>query len=199
MENSTCAIDLTVNPNQIPFFFKLLRKGILIHIETDLCAREFICDRLGVEPEYMDKQIQTIFLDGKLLDDRNAAVIKGGSTLAISAAMPGMVGATFRSGGFYATFRSPISHDGVPVTGQAHTKPVLLKCFNKISNDVGPMLLERGIWVTGQDFKDLVVDRMDDFQKGPALILLDHRSVDPGVLKQMKWKEKQIFLKVKAA
>ena len=49
-------------------------------------------------------------LDGKPVDDIGAALVQDGSTLALSAAMPGLVGATLRRGGAYSSFRSAITY-----------------------------------------------------------------------------------------
>ena len=198
MKNPACVkIRLAVKPKHIPFFYPLLRKGILIYTETGLCLRELVCERMGIQNDYLNTQVQTIFLDGKVLDDRHSAVIRGGSTLALSAAMPGMVGATFRSSGFYAPFRSPISYAGGPASVPDHKKPVLVKCFNKIANDHGPMLLAAGIYIYGEDLRDLVVSRLDDFHKGLGPVVMDDRTVDPAIPRQTDWDENQVFLQVR--
>jgi hypothetical protein len=55
-----------------------------------------LCDQFQVETDYLENRIKTIFLDGKPVDDEDKAVLKNGSTLALSAAMPGLVDSTFR-------------------------------------------------------------------------------------------------------
>ena len=50
-------------------------------------------------------------LTAKPLMMQKTTVIKKGATLALSAAMPGLVGATFRKSGYYSTLRKAISHE----------------------------------------------------------------------------------------
>ena len=65
---------------------------------------------LGLSPEYVDKRIQTLFLNGKAIDNPDTALLKEDSTLALSAAMPGLLGATLRKGSYYARMRNEISY-----------------------------------------------------------------------------------------
>ena len=106
---------------------------------------------------YLADRISTIFLNGKPLDDVASAVIKDGSTLALSAAMPGLVGATFRKAGCLAAFRGSITYtnrDDASVT--CHDGFVTMKLFNLLISEMGPLFLERGIWVNGQVLREFL-------------------------------------------
>jgi hypothetical protein len=70
-----------------------------------------------------------------------------GSTLTLSAAMPGLVGATLRRSSYYAAMRAEVSwHDLDPDGGQRGAAATLrVKLFNLIIPGVGPAILRRGI------------------------------------------------------
>ena len=103
-------IRLIVEAGLISRFLKLTERGFKLQIKTGLNIRELLCQHLSISEDYVDNRIQTIFLDGKPVDDVDTASLENGSRLALSAAMPGLVGITFRKGGFYAALRETISY-----------------------------------------------------------------------------------------
>lgn len=54
---------------------------------------------LGLPHFYVEERIQTLLLNGLAVDDPDTAVLESGARLALSAAMPGVLGATLRRGG----------------------------------------------------------------------------------------------------
>ena len=146
--------------------------------------------------EYVEREIQTVFLNGKPVDNVNAVVVEAGSILALSAAMPGMVGATMRSSGYYATFRKLISYDEAEGSKNESETPVIVKCFNKVAGDLGPGLLENGITIPGETFRDFLDVRFEGFQKDLEAITLDDKPVEPNDLRQVVWGGKTVLLRV---
>ncbi len=69
------------------------------------------------------------------MDNVDKAVVRDGSVLALSAAMPGLLGATMRKGGRYAAFRKDISQHG-DVCGICETPGrVTVKLFNMVARE----------------------------------------------------------------
>jgi len=97
---------LSFEPGRIFIFFQLLENGFIVKGMAGCSVNEFLRNPMLIGQDYIDKRIQTIFLDGKPVDDLNSAIIKDGSTISLSAAMPGLAGATMRRGGALATMRS---------------------------------------------------------------------------------------------
>jgi hypothetical protein len=103
-------------------------------------------------PAYLTDRINTIFLDGKPVDNVNTAIVNDGSTLALSAAMPGLVGATFRKAGCLASFRGSITYrEESADEGVLNNGHMTLKLFNLLLREMGPQVLERGLWMNGDD------------------------------------------------
>ena len=103
-------ISLAWNPARLSDFGHILQQGFKLRARLGTSIRQVLCDQFGVDHDYLDKRINTIFLDGKAVDDVDSSTIREGSVLALSAAMPGFVGAAFRKGGYYSAMRGAISH-----------------------------------------------------------------------------------------
>ncbi len=144
-------LDLTVVPAALPLFNPLLEKGVVVSARTGCSLRDFLCHQLGLADDYLDERIQTLFLDARPVDDVDKTMITDGSTLALSAAMPGLLGATMRKGGRYAPFRKSISRLD-PAGGTCETPGrVTVKLFNLVAREIGGRLLAMGVTVAGDD------------------------------------------------
>lgn len=134
-----------ISPDMLSCFFPLFQQGITLEAETGCSVKEFLCGQLGIDPAYLEERISTIFLNGKPIDDCDTAIVGDGAVLALSAAMPGLVGAMLRKGGFYTAMRSAITYktqntDSIRTRGR-----IRLKLFNSIMGQAGHLVLRRGI------------------------------------------------------
>lgn len=141
--------------NPIAAFFPLLQKGFYVDIATDN-LQKLLCRICDIEPGEVRHRIQTVFLNGKPVDDMETVVVQDGDCLALSAAMPGLVGATMRSGGVLAGFRHSISHRPRQTRSKGRSGILLIKLFNLLIKDIGPRLLRQGILVGPDDLRDLL-------------------------------------------
>jgi len=168
-------------------FSPLLQKGFLIRALSGTSIRAVLCDQLGVSSQYLDDRINTIFLDSKPVDDVDSAIIKEGSVLALSAAMPGFVGAAFRKGGYYALMRKNITHveESGPTTSREGF--FILKLYNFVAKELGPLFLKSGIWLRNNDVKELFQGRPDNFWSGWRRCTIDGSEVDLAYFLGMEW------------
>jgi hypothetical protein len=155
-------LSLIAEPKLFERFLQLLQKGVKVTARVGSTVLSFLCDDLGLSPEYVDKRIQTLFLNGKAIDKPDTAVLKEDSTLALSAAMPGVLGATLRKGGYYARMRNEISYQEQSPGVTVHEGIVLLKLFNLLPAEVGPAVLARGIWLKGEELNQFLKGLPDD-------------------------------------
>ncbi len=134
-------------------FYPLLEKGVVLSANTGCTLRDFLCGQLGLSDEYLDQRVQTLFLDARPVDDVDTAVVRDGSILALSTAMPGLLGASMRKGGRYAALRKDISQP-VDNCGICETSGrVTVKLFNMVAREVGNRLLAAGVEVAGSDLQ----------------------------------------------
>jgi hypothetical protein len=109
-----------------------LQRGVGIPQEAELTVRAFLLDVLGIDPGYVEEKLQTVFLDGRPVDDFDRALVRPGAILALSGAMPGLAGATLRRGGYYARLREGITHGGTEDVGKKGGEGmVVVKLFNR--------------------------------------------------------------------
>jgi hypothetical protein len=187
---------LSVKANLISRFLKLLERGFRLKIEASLSIRELLCHHLGISEEYVDNRIQTIFLDGRPVDNVDTAWIENGSKLALSAAMPGLVGATFRKGGFYASLRDTISYTKTENSVFKGAGEIILKLFNMVAKELGPELLAKGIRIDGNAFQNFVLRNSADLKTACASIHLNDVEIDAARLNKMKWEDQEVLLQV---
>ncbi|HYW79977.1 MAG TPA: hypothetical protein VE890_10400 [Thermoguttaceae bacterium] len=167
-------------------------------MQTGCSVRDLLCGELGIAPEYVDTRIQTIFLNSRTVDDPQSAIVTPGSTIALSAAMPGVAGAMFRKGSPYAPMRSRISHaDRADTKGAACESHVVLKLFNMVQRELGAVLLARGVQVSGRALADLFRGRSEAFRHGILTTHIDGTPVDPRVLIETDWSGRDVFLQIR--
>ncbi len=179
--NTIPRLDLTVDNNLLPRFFLLLQQGVMFKTRVGCSIQVFLREEIGAGQDTIDK-IQSIFLDGRPVDDLSAAKIKDGSVLALSAAMPGLVGATLRRGGAYSSFRNTITYHQDSANCVSGEGFVQIKLFNLLMDELGPDLLKKGVCVRFSVFMAFLAEQSPDFWQGCRLALLDGNDVGPQTL-----------------
>lgn len=127
----------------------LLQEGVLLDVPEGTSVYEVLTRELGLEPEFIEQRIQTIFLDSKPVDDLERAFVHDGAVIAVSAAMPGLVGAVMRRGGTLSSLREGISacqEEGPCASGNCKAQ-VRIKFFNLLLAEIGEELLQEGVLV----------------------------------------------------
>jgi hypothetical protein len=187
---------LIVEARLISRFLKFTERGFKLQVKTGLTIRELLCQHLGISEDYVDNRIQTIFLDGKPVDDVDTASLENGSRLALSAAMPGLVGITMRKGGFYASLRNTISYTKSENSIAKSAGEIILKLFNLVAKELGPELIAKGIRIEGNAFQNFVLRNSADLKTACTSIHLNDAEIDAAKLKEMKWEDQEMFLQV---
>jgi len=188
------SLELTLQSGLVSQFFPLLQRGVALKVQVGLSLRDFLREELRLSEEYIERRIQTVFLDGRPVDDLEGGAVADGASLALSAALPGLLGATLRRGGFYATLRSQITSRQNEESQAVQEGQVTLKLFNLIVRELGPSLLERGIGIGAQETEDFFRERPDDFWAGCRLALVDGRAVEPVRLLDRSWGAGRVYL-----
>jgi len=174
LENDPKAVlCLTVKEELIPTFYALLSQGFTVKVRVGCTMRELLQQQLGLSADYIEQRLQTIFLDGKAVDNIDTAVIRSGSTLALSAAMPGLAGATLRRGGAYASMRSQISHGKSTLSDHIEEGELVLKLFNLVARELGSMFLATGVWINGKRLQGFLQRAPDSFWDGCRAVELN--------------------------
>ena len=189
---------LTLKKNNLHHFFPLFQQGVIVKILTGWTIKDLLSLHLEIPAEYVENRIQTIFLDGKAVDNLREAKVRDGSILALSAAMPGLVGATLRRGGAFASLRRSITFsEGGQVIPQKEGR-IVIKLFNLLVPELGPRLLAKGIWLKGEDLNRFLGGLKKEFWEGCREVVKNSRNVEvPFELPDLKLeKEALVLLKV---
>jgi hypothetical protein len=149
-------LNLTLKPDQLNAFFPLLQKGVSVPATVGCTLRSLLCDQFAIPADYVTDRITTLFLDNSPVDDLDRTIIQDGSRVTLSAAMPGLVGATMRRGGFYAALRQGISHVTDKGAAADTCGEVRVKLFNLLLAEIGPLVLARGLLLEQAELAELL-------------------------------------------
>ena len=187
---------LTLKVQENSSFVGLLNAGFMIKFRSGESVQTLLCERVGLDKSYFDERIQTLFLNSKPVDNSATAAVRNGSTLALSAAMPGLVGATFRKGGKYRWMRDSISHPDDGDVGAGKTGWVTVKLFNLILKELGPFFLKAGVWLKGEAVQSFFVDRLPSLADDIQSVVFNGREIAPATLLELKSEEEPVFIKI---
>jgi hypothetical protein len=142
-------LELFPSERQIPRFRTLMQKGCFVRVQTGCSLSDLLCDQFQISPDYIRNEIKVIFLDNSPVDDLDAAIIKEGGVLALSAAMPGLVGAAMRRDGL-SWMRASISYQENESEHGKQDGIVNMKLFNQVMADLGESFLKRGVYINSR-------------------------------------------------
>lgn len=156
----------------------LLQFGFSIRVPTPTSLREILLF-FGLSNEFIDISIRTIFRNSQPVDDIDRTCISDGDEVGLSGAMPGLVGATLRSGSHLAAYRSNISLEPEEIPNSQEEGFVRLRVFNVVLREAGELFLVRGIYL-----KNTV---LTEFLRGKDISFFDH-------CKRMTFNNKEVEL-----
>lgn len=144
------------------YFLPLLQEGLWVRCGLEGSLKEVLCGPLCIDSEYLANRISTLFLNGQPVDDLDAARVRPGDVIALSAAMPGLVGAVMRRGGYFSGLRNSITCRPASFRNTSGDGFVRIKLFNKIMLELGPAFLDRGFYLPGTRLRELLANRVED-------------------------------------
>jgi hypothetical protein len=180
-------LNLNVAGDKIHFFFSLLRHGFMVETPVGGSVKALLNNILGMDDNYVEDRIKTIFLDAKPVDDINTACINDGSVLALSGAMPGLAGATLRRGGQLASFRGSISCRSDGENALSQEGHVVVKLFNLLVNDLGPIFLKQGVLIEKTQLEDFFDSRPVDFWPSLKSAYLNSQKISMDTWSEIKF------------
>lgn len=182
--NLKAQIALSMGRENLIDFFPIMQEGFHVPAQVPCTVRDILSDQFGLSNEYISERITTIFIDGKAIDSLDDSLIRNNSTIALSAAMPGVVGATMRRGSYYAAMRGAITCTDRGKADVGREGMVCVKLFNMLLTELGPEFLNKGIVMTAAHLSDFFLQRPDSFWQGCREALINGEHVTPTSLKQ---------------
>ena len=174
------AVDLVVTETDLWRFFSLLRRGMLVSAPLPAKLQRLLQEALEIPQAYVNERIQTVFLNGRAVDDIRVAMVTDGDVVTLSAAMPGLVGATLRKGGQLSRLRSSLSHHPLSADIEAILPGVIMvKLFNLVCAELGPAFLHRGVVLPGGHFKEFLADTWAELAPDCLGVRIDREAAAP--------------------
>ena len=193
----TPSLELWLDENDLSGFYSFLQSGVRVKTQVGRSVNDTLSQEFGLDAKHIEK-IETIFLDSKAVDDLDVSMVRDGSVLALSSAMPGLVGATLRRGSYYAAMRSQItaerSHDqAAPQEGM-----ITLKLFNLVLRELAPLFLKRGIWIGRKALRDFLSGQPREFWTNCKEVRSNGHPIAPEKVSELQWSDavEYIFLSV---
>jgi hypothetical protein len=149
-------LELQLAADQLNAFFPILQQGVTVPAIVGCTLKSLLIDQFAIPADYVTDRITTVFLDNRPVDDLDRTIVQNGSRVTLSAAMPGLVGATMRRGGFYAALRQGISHVVDSKSAASECGTVRVKLFNLLLAELGPLVLARGLILERGELEDLL-------------------------------------------
>lgn len=178
---------LTLDSDRLGEFFALFQQGVAVHIRLGCTLEELLCSQWEMDPEYVKSRITTIFLNNRAIDDIAATHVGEGAVLALSGAMPGLVGATMRRGGFYAAMRGAMTYRENEDARTQGCSTLRLKLFNLLLPELSLHFLKRGIVLERGRAMAFFREREPEFWSGCHLALLNGTQVTPHIFSTTEW------------
>lgn len=155
----------------------LFRRGVGIRLRLGCSVRQSICTELGVDPEYVDQRIRSVFLDNSPLDDIDTPKLSEGQTLSLGGGMPGLVGITLNRASPFCHFRGEIGWKGDKgCTVEGSEGEITLKLFNFVAEDLVEPMLARGAIMQAVDVAALLHECA--LEKPGLVHLVHHAELD---------------------
>ncbi|MHB8108523.1 MAG: hypothetical protein ACYDHW_00650 [Syntrophorhabdaceae bacterium] len=147
------------------FLTGLYIHGFMVTCDSGTSVENFLITDRGIERQYLERKVSTVFVDGSPVDDMGSVFMHEGMTLALSSAMPGLAGATLRRGGYLSSMRKSITcNPAAPAATIRKKCSVTVKLFNILAEELGPAFLVRGICLKASDLLDLLTMNTSRFK-----------------------------------
>ncbi len=145
MNHAEHNLEVSLAPELQRIFFMLLQEGVVLEVKVGGSIQQLLVEQFGIAADYLASRITTIFLNNKPVDDAATAVIPEDCVLALSGAMPGLVGATLRTGSHLAAMRGSVTFANEAQASGMRPGCIKLKLFNLLLAEIGPRVLQHGI------------------------------------------------------
>jgi hypothetical protein len=158
------SLEVQLAPELLKIFFPLFQGGIGVEVELGCSIQQLLTEQFGIASDYVAGRITTIFLNSKAVDKAGTALIHEGAVLALSGAMPGLVGATMRSGGYYAAMRGAMTYRNEREIPVGQRGVITVKLFNLLLEELGPRLLLRGCLLRADRWREFLAQQPEQLR-----------------------------------
>ncbi|MEJ5365879.1 MAG: hypothetical protein WHS86_12305 [Desulfosoma sp.] len=140
-----CRIELE-GGDALGALFPWFQSGVWVVLPSAMSVEDLLTRHWGLSRDFVESRVGTVFLNGIPVDALDAARLEDGDDLALSGPMPGLAGAILRKNSPLAGLRHKQTHPmHAPSREASEMQRIRVKLFNQLIDDLGPVLLRRGI------------------------------------------------------
>jgi hypothetical protein len=179
---------LHMDPKSSMSFLRVLAKRFKLKVRNGLSIQEMLTEQYGLTPDYIDDRIKCVFLNGAPGDDLSQLTLEDGSTLALCDAIGGLAGCTMRRDTPHLrTMRSVSAHE-LKRKGVTEGQGMIdVKLFNRMVRELGPVFLEKGIWIGAAELEAFLNGFPRDFWRECRSVEVNGQRKEKDALLQMQW------------
>lgn len=172
---------LDIAEDKLRLLNPLLESGVGLQSRNGVSLGEFLILDAGLDPGFAAERVQTVFCDCRPVDDVETARVHDGCVVALSAAMPGLVGAVMRKAGPLSKLRESISQQKEVEACDNEARPVVvwLKIFNLLRQELAAHLFRRGVLLPMTRAAEVLRELPPEFWEGSKGISVRGRRLDP--------------------
>ncbi|MFZ5501432.1 MAG: hypothetical protein ACOY58_05935 [Candidatus Micrarchaeota archaeon] len=152
-------------------------------------VRSVLSGQLQMNEESLCRGVRAIFLDGKTVAQLDAAHLKTGSTLALSAVLtePFLLRAY---GDTHTRVARPYEKEE-SLTGQVYSMKhfFYLKLFNLMLDELGPTILSSGVWIEARRFERFLAERPERFWEELQTAMVDDVATTVETFRLFPWSQ----------
>jgi hypothetical protein len=179
--NKRQTVRMVLPLEQLSAFSRLLQQGVWLRVETGCSVASLLTEQFGIAENYIVERITTLFLDYKPIDDLESVYVNDGSTLALSSAMPGLVGTTMRRGSHLAAMRGDISCQ-TEQKAESGMGRIRIKLFNLVMAELGATFLAHGVSLSNAEVENLLNEMNAGFWQSIKAVFVGDLQIDPSML-----------------
>lgn len=177
-------------------FMRFLLEGFRVKVLNGWSIGELLTKHYGLTMDYIEDRIRCIFLNFAPADDVDANFVQDGSILSLCDAVPGLAGSTMRRDTPHLRELRGISATELETKSLKAGTPgfIHVKLFNMMVRELGPTLLDKGLWLGGEDLEKFLKEQDGEFWSGCRGAELDGQKIDKSEIQKVKWSEKPGFV-----
>ncbi len=77
-------VNISLNANYFSAFWALLSYGFKIDVQIGRSLFDLLVRQVGIKESYLNEKVQTVFLNGNVVDDFSAEIVKNDAVIALS-------------------------------------------------------------------------------------------------------------------
>ncbi|WP_051363818.1 hypothetical protein [Oleidesulfovibrio alaskensis] len=136
-------IVLSIPESANSYWRQLGQSGLVVDARINCTVRDVLEKSIGFSDDYIEKRIETVFLDGHPVDDIDSALVPDGARMALASALPGAAGIAMRRNSPYAALRGGITHTHSR-NAPAASGSIELALFNLVMHEHAIRILTAG-------------------------------------------------------